>query len=117
MPVAVMPAAYNPAFAWGAAGVAAAAVAFLPAFWLAAVPLLAVAVAFAEAAVLRVRISPAGLEAVATAGWPRIRLPLDRIATARAITVRPTRFWHSTDASASHRPALYSQLARHAHST
>jgi hypothetical protein len=55
------------------------------------VALVVVVVAFALAATIsfRVRVTPEGFAAQALLGWPRVRIPLDEVASARAVEISP----------------------------
>ncbi|WP_431806974.1 DUF1648 domain-containing protein [Microbacterium paraoxydans] len=57
--------------------------------WIALLVTVVVAVAIAATTSFRVRVTPEGFTAQAPLGWPRLRLPIDRIVSARAVTVSP----------------------------
>ncbi|MGX1585030.1 DUF1648 domain-containing protein [Microbacterium sp. NPDC055502] len=57
--------------------------------WIAVLVTVVVAFAVAATASFRVRVTPEGLTAQAPLGWPRQRIPVDRIVSARAVTVSP----------------------------
>ena len=57
--------------------------------WIAAAVVLVVAFALAATASFRVRVTPEGFAAQALLGWPRIRIPLDEVESARAVDISP----------------------------
>ncbi|WP_337006416.1 DUF1648 domain-containing protein [Microbacterium sp. LB12] len=57
--------------------------------WIVAIVVAVVAFALAATASFRVRVTPEGFAARALLGWPRIRIPLDEIASARAVEISP----------------------------
>lgn len=57
--------------------------------WVVALVVIVVAFALAATASFRVRVTPEGFAAQALLGWPRIRIPLDEIESARAVEISP----------------------------
>ena len=57
--------------------------------WIVAVVVIVVALALAATASFRVRVAPEGFAAQALLGWPRIRIPLDGVESARAVEISP----------------------------
>ena len=57
--------------------------------WIVAVVVAVVAFALAATASFHVRVTPEGFAARALLGWPRIRIPLDEIESARAVEISP----------------------------
>ncbi|WP_136043499.1 MULTISPECIES: DUF1648 domain-containing protein [unclassified Microbacterium] len=57
--------------------------------WIVAVVVLVVGLALAATASFRVKVTPEGFAARALLGWPRIRIPLDEIESARAVEISP----------------------------
>lgn len=57
--------------------------------WIAALVVAVVAFALAATASYRVRVTPEGFAARALLGWPRIRIPLDEVESARAVEISP----------------------------
>ncbi|MFK3676142.1 DUF1648 domain-containing protein [Microbacterium sp. NPDC090218] len=57
--------------------------------WIAALVVVVVAFALAATASFRVRVTPEGFAAQALLGWPRIRIPIDDVESARAVEISP----------------------------
>lgn len=57
--------------------------------WIAAVVVLVVGFALAATASFRVQVTPEGFAARALLGWPRIRIPLAEVESARAVEISP----------------------------
>lgn len=57
--------------------------------WIAALVVIVVAFALAATTSFRVQITPEGFAARALLGWPRIRIPLDEVESARAVEISP----------------------------
>jgi hypothetical protein len=57
--------------------------------WIVALVVVVVGFALAATASFRVTITPAGFSARALLGWPRIRIPLDEVESARAVDISP----------------------------
>lgn len=57
--------------------------------WIVALVVIVVAFALAATASFRVRVTPEGFAARALLGWPRISIPLEEVASARAVEISP----------------------------